>query len=511
MRKNESTDTKPPRVLLGTVPSHAPYPQLDGPLFEMAQRDGVFPDSKTLVDCVPATDPDEIYERFSRGDRDLERFVTDHFVVPQDPVTGGDPSTVSMEWYIDGLWDHLIRDPIETREGETILELPNRSVVPGGRFRGPYYWDSYFTAEGLAVTDRLDLIDEIAANFASLIDRFGFVPNGSRVYYTSRSNPPLFHRLLDLLASRRGPEAVFEYLPTLAREYEFWMDGADELDAREAHRRAVGLDGGALNRYWDDDPSPRVEAYREDVELAESTGRDPQKLYRDVRAAAESGWDFSSRWMSGESLETIRTTDLLPADLNALLYGTERSLAGWHAVLGNDGRAATYHERATKRRALVDRYCWDEGEDFYFDHAWVEGEKNDSWTLAGAVPVFTGMASDEQAAAVAETLEERFLRPGGLVTTLTESGEQWDFPNGWAPLQWMAVVGLAGYGHKALATEIGGRWLDLNRSVFDETGQLLEKYDVTGGCGEGAGGEYPLQYGFGWTNGVALALPRLFY
>ncbi|MCL7418113.1 MAG: trehalase [Halalkalicoccus sp.] len=477
----------------------------------MAQHDGVFPDSKTLVDCVPASDPVEIHERFDRDETDIERFVTDNFDVPTDPVTGVDPSTVSMEWYIDELWDHLIRDPVETRAGETIISLPHRSVIPGGRFREIYYWDSYFAAEGLAVTGRFDLIDELAANFASLIDRFGFVPNGGRVYYTSRSNPPLYHRLLDLLASRRGPEAAVEYLPALEREYDFWMDGEAGVDAGETHRRTVGLDGGVLNRYWDDDPSPRVESYREDVGLAEHADREPEGLYRDVRAAAESGWDFSSRWLSGEGLETVRTTDLVPVDLNAFLYGMERSLAGWHQQAGDDERAAGFHERATRRRALVDRYCWDPEEDFYFDHAWTAGERTDSWTLAAAVPLFTGMASEAQAAAVAETLEERFLEQGGLVTTLTESGEQWDSPNGWAPLQWMAVVGLAGYGYERLAIRIAGRWLDLNRTVFERTGQMLEKYDVTGGSGVGGGGEYPLQYGFGWTNGVALALPNLFY
>jgi alpha,alpha-trehalase len=485
------------------------YPQLDGPLFEMAQRDGVFPDSKTFVDCVPTTDPVEITERFDGGDVEIERFVAEHFLIPEDPVQEANISAVSMEWYIDSLWKHLIREPVETRDGETIISLPYRSVVPGGRFREPYYWDSYFAAEGLAVTGRLNLIDELAANFASLIDRLGFIPNGGRIYYASRSNPPVYHRILDLLASRRGPDAVFEYLPALEREYDFWMDG--EASADETHRRVVELDSGVLNRYWDDDPRPRVESYREDLALAERAGRDSEKLYRDVRAACESGWDFSSRWFSDGGLETIRTTDLIPIDLNAFLYGTERSLAGWHELAGNDTQAADYRERAARRRELVDRYCWSESKQFYFDYGWAEGEQSDSWTLAATVPLFTGMASEAQAAGVVETIEEWFLEQGGLVTTLTESSEQWDFPNGWAPLQWMAVVGFAGYGYEDLAREIGGRWLDLNRTVFDQMGQMLEKYDVTGDCGAGSGGEYPLQYGFGWTNGVALALPNLFY
>jgi alpha,alpha-trehalase len=506
------------------MPSPSAYPQLAGRLFEIAQEGRVFPDSKTFVDCVPVEEPGSIRERFTAeyegedgelddvdGDLDLAGFVHENFTLPEDPVTAADPSTTSMEWYIDGLWPHLIRDPIDRREGETVIPLPNRSVIPGGRFRESYYWDSYFVAEGLAVTGRVDVVEDIVENFASLIDRFGFIPNGNRLYYTTRSNPPLYHRLLDLLAHRRGPEEVLEYLPALEREYEFWMDGADGLERGEAYRRVVGLEEGVLNRYWDDQPRPRPESYREDVELAERVDREPESVYRDVRAACESGWDFSSRWFDGEGIETIRTTDIVPVDLNAFLYGMERSLAGWHEYDGDDERAADYRERAAERRRLVDRYCWDAEREFYFDHSRSRGDRTDSWTLAGVVPLFSGAASQEQADAVAETLEERFLRSGGLVTSLRYSGEQWDAPNGWAPLQWMAIVGLRRYDHSGLAQEIAGRWLDLNREVFERTGRMLEKYDVTGGRGEGGGGEYPLQFGFGWTNGVALALPEFLY
>ena len=508
------------------MPSPSAYPQLVGRLFESAQQDRVFPDSKTLVDSVPAEEPGTIQERFateygdgsddgedSDGDRDVARFVHENFILPEDPVTAADPSTISMEWYIDGLWPHLIRDPIERRRGETVIPLPNRSVIPGGRFRESYYWDSYFVAEGLAVAGHVDVIEDIVENFASLIDRFGFVPNGARIYYTTRSNPPVFHRLLDLLANKRGPDVAAQYLPHLEREYEFWMDGARGMKSGGAYRRVVGLEKGVLNRYWDDQPRPRPEAYREDVELAERVDREPESLYREVRAACESGWDFSSRWFDGEGIETINTTDRVPVDLNALLYGTERELARWHDYVGNPETAADYRDIAEARRDVIDRYCWDDEAGFYFDYNRSHGARTDSKTLAGVVPLFCGIADQAQADAVADTLEREFLSPGGLVTTLTHSGEQWDDPNGWAPLHWMAIVGLRRYSHTGFAQQIAGRWLDLNREVFDRTGRMLEKYDVTGGKGNGAGGggEYPLQFGFGWTNAVALALPRLFY
>ncbi len=495
--------------------SLASYPQLAGELFEAVQANGTFDDSKTFVDAVPDLTPEEIRERFERGrdgpDFDTGRFVSESFTLPEDPITSADPSRVSMERYVDALWKHLIRDPSEEREWSTLLPVPRRYVIPGGRFRESYYWDTYFTATGLAVTGRIDLVADLAENYAALVDRYGCVPNGNRIYYASRSNPPMFCHLLDILENERGTDAIRPYLPKLRREYEFWTDGAEEVTEDEpAYRRVVRTEEGVLNRYWDDRAAPREESYREDVELAEAAGREDRRLYRDVRAACESGWDFSSRWLDG-GLKTIRTTELLPVDLNALCYAMESKLARWERTFGSSENARRYARAARERRRAVDRYCWDEEAGFYFDHCWTEGERTDAWSLAAVVPLFCGMASEEQASAVAATLEERFLHPGGLVTTLTESGEQWDYPNGWAPLHWMAVIGLRRYGHDALAERIAGRWLDCNRQVFDRTGLMLEKYDVTGGSGVGGGGEYPLQYGFGWTNGVALALPATFH
>ncbi|WP_336363542.1 alpha,alpha-trehalase TreF [Halalkalicoccus salilacus] len=493
------------------------YPQLAGELFETVQLSGTFSDSKTFVDAVPDRELEEIRERFEREhekpDFDIEEFVLESFTLPEDPVTAADPSMLSMEWYIDGLWPHLIRDPSEEHEWSTLLSVPCRYVIAGGRFRESYYWDTYFTAIGLAVTGRIDLIAELAENFAALIDQYGCVPNGNRLYYVSRSHPPMFCHLLDILESERGTEAIRSYLPKLRREYEFWMDGSEEVTAADpASRRVVRTDRGVLNRHWDDRAAPREESYREDVDLAEATGREKRRLYRDVRAACESGWDFSSRWLEDQDdLATIRTTELLPVDLNALCYAMENKLSRWERTFGNRERAERYAQAAERRRRAVEELCWDDEAGFYFDHCWSEGRRTETWSLAAVVPLFCRMATEEQAAAVADHLEERFLHPGGLVTTLTESGEQWDFPNGWAPLHWMAAVGLYQYGHERLAETIAGRWLDLNRAVFDRNGLMLEKYDVTGGSGVGGGGEYPLQFGFGWTNGVVLALPALFY
>ncbi|WP_225336355.1 alpha,alpha-trehalase TreF [Halomicrobium urmianum] len=525
-----------PRECTGTsmdIDDPDAYPQLRGELFERVQCAHLFEDSKRFVDSVPTEDAEVIRRRFrerrDETDFDLRAFVDEHFEivgdVNPDPAdeSGGRLSEdatpfgdrpESMEAHIDRLWPHLTRTLAEPDERDSLLSLPEPYVVPGGRFREMYYWDSYFTAEGLAACDRLERVADLVENMASLIDRFGFVPNGNRVYFASRSQLPLFAATVGILVRERGLDAARPYLDRIEREYAFWMDGAEDLSADEpGHRRAIlpdEDDDRILNRYWDDNPSPREESWREDRAVArQAPSRDERRLYRDVRAACESGWDFSSRWLADpHRFETIRTTELVPIDLNAALFDVERKLARWLAATGEDDRAERFREAARRRRTAIDEYCWDPDAAFYFDYRWTDGERTDVRSLAAVAPLFFGCCSDAQAAAVADALAEQFLADGGLVTTLRETGEQWDSPNGWAPLHWFAVRGLRRYGHDDLADEIADRWLSLNRAVFDRSGKLVEKYNVVDTDLVGGGGEYPLQDGFGWTNAVAAALQR---
>ncbi len=505
------------------------YPQLRGELFERVQRAHLFEDSKRFVDSVPTEDAEVIRRRFRErrddADFDLRAFVDEHFEIVGDvcpdpadrsnasPFGDSGDRPESMEAHIDRLWPHLTRTPAEPVERDSLVSLPEPYVVPGGRFRELYYWDSYFTAEGLTACDRLERVEDLVENMASLIDRFGFVPNGNRVYFASRSQLPLFAATVGILVRERGVDAARPYLDRIEREHAFWMDEAADLSADEpARRRAIqpGEDADrVLNRYWDDTPAPREESWREDRAVAKRASRDERRLYRDIRAACESGWDFSSRWLADpDRFETIRTTELVPVDLNAALFDVERKLARWLAATGESERAERYREAAARRRDAIDEYCWDPDAAFYFDYCWTDGERTDVRSLAAVAPLFFGCCSDAQAAAVADALAKQFLADGGLVTTLRETGEQWDSPNGWAPLHWFAIHGLRRYGHDDLADEIADRWLSLNRAVFERSGKLVEKYNVVDTDLVGGGGEYPLQDGFGWTNAVAVALQR---
>lgn len=484
--------------------------QLSGPLFEDVQQSGIFKDSKTFVDCIPKTNPEEIRSAYNdqrnQPHFNLKAFVYEHFRMPEDDETEVFKSGETMDRHIEKLWDYLSRRPDEdVSDFSTLIPLPHPYIVPGGRFREIYYWDTYFTAEGLAAAGRMDIVKNLTRNFAYLVEKVGHVPNGNRYYYISRSQPPFLVMLVDLIARKEGEEAIQEFIPALKQEYDFWMEGCENLSEGESHRRVVKKDGYIMNRYWDDRPVPREESWREDFELA--TGLDPEHSrlrYRHLRAGAESGWDFTSRWFRDEeSLDTIRTTEILPVDLNALLWYLEHRLGQWT-------KEERYVEASLRRKTAFDNFFWDQEKEFYFDFDWKDEACTDVWSIAGAYPLFTGLTNEEQADVIAHALEKKFLKEGGLVSTLHSTGQQWDYPNGWAPLQWVAVQGLMNYGHTPLAKTIAKRWLKLNESVFNRTGKMMEKYNVCDLSLEAGGGEYPLQDGFGWTNGVAVALKSLF-
>jgi len=482
---------------------------LFGDLFTTVQERGLFVDSKTFADAIPSRAPEAIMRDWKAqppaGDAALRTFVEANFALPA--VADCDaPDGRPLREHITSLWPVLTREPETPAAGSSLLALPRRHVVPGGRFRELYYWDSYFTMLGLVRSGRQDLVEDMIAVFGSLIDRYGHIPNGTRSYYLSRSHPPVFY-LMAALSQDASAGARAQRLRWMRAEHGFWMAGEESLMPGGEHRRAVRLaDGALLNRYWDDRAAPRDESWREDIELAQrAPGRDAPELWRDIRAAAESGWDFSSRWLGdGQSLETIRTTRLLPIDLNALLYGLERMIAGEAGALGDDAAAAEFAGRAHARREAINLHLWNPDAGFYADYDLDMRRARAQLTAALGFALFTGIAPERRAPAVADAMAG-LLRAGGLLTTGNTTGQQWDAPNGWAPLHWVAIEGLRAYGQTALADAIAQRWLAMVASHYGATGQLLEKYDVEQRRA-GGGGEYGTEIGFGWTNGVTLAL-----
>jgi alpha,alpha-trehalase len=476
-----------------------------GDLFLAVQRGGVFSDQKTFVDCVPKQEPALIVAQYERVRHetgfDLGAFVQENFLVPQ-ALSVVATIAESVEHHLAHSWDLLRREPDMPVVGSSLLALGNPYVIPGGRFREVYYWDSYFTLLGLREHGREDLVRSMTDNLADLVRRYGLVPNGNRTYYLTRSQPPVLALMVDFVMQHEGPATLERYRPALQAELDYWND----LNAPTRH--VVSLPGGGtLQRYYDQGDGPRSEAFAQDEHLSQTSAQAPAELYRNLRTGTESGWDFSSRWfMGGETLADIRTTEFVPVDLNCFLLQLERILSKALAAAGDVPKAEELARAATRREKLIQRHCWSDSAGFFFDHHLPTGQPSPHYTLAAVTPLFVRCATQTQADAVAAVLRERFLQAGGLQTTLTRSGEQWDAPNGWAPLQWMAVAGLVNYGHNDLAAEIAQRWINLNVGVFARTGRLMEKYNVVDLSLPAGGGEYPTQDGFAWTNSVLLKL-----
>lgn len=248
----------------------------------------------------------------------------------------------------------------------------------------------------------------------------------------------------------------------------------------------------------------------EDVLTARSDNRPAAEVYRDLRAGAESGWDFSSRWcVDGHDLSSIETTLIAPIDLNCLVWGLERAIADTSKHYGDHDGAAIFDERARSRRSTIERYFWNDSVGCYVDYHWARGERSSALTAATMMPLFVGLADQERGGITAATIERQLLAKNGLQTTLNATEQQWDSPNGWAPLQYIAVFGLRRYGQDNLAREIAHRWLEMVQRVYRSTGTLLEKYNVLVDKA-GEGGEYHTQDGFGWTNGTYVVLSELY-
>ncbi|MGM0580392.1 MAG: alpha,alpha-trehalase TreF [Bacteroidota bacterium] len=487
----------------------------DSELFKAVQLEGIFEDSKTFVDCKPKMGFKKIQISYlaesNKENFDLKEFVLDHFELPENPKTNFESDQKKdMFEHIESLWPVLTR-PEDTIKNTSLIPLPNAYVVPGGRFREIYYWDSYFTMLGLKASGNEELAINMLDNFAFLIDDFGFIPNGNRAYYTGRSQPPFFALMVDELTSNNRSKFI-SYQPQLIKEYQFWMKGSKKLsEANPAINRVVLLEGDiVLNRYYDEFAKPRPESFKEDYELVNENNLGEEKAYRDLRAGAESGWDYSSRWFDDpQEMKSIQTTDIIPIDLNVLLYFLEVKIAqayNWNEQLDS---ADIYLQKANMRKNAINSLLWDEKAKRYSDYNFVKNEHTSILSMATAYPLFAKIAPKDKARMVIKQMNEELLLDGGFVSTTIESGQQWDYPNAWAPLQWIGIQALFNYGEHDLGLDVMDRWLNLNEKVYLQTGKMMEKYNVADTSLQAGGGEYPLQDGFGWTNGVAVAMKKI--
>lgn len=525
-----------PEDPLSLVPDPGDMSRLYIDVRRRPDQPGGFPDGKPLADAIPKIPYSDIKLAYTAESRDPHFSPLDfwhrNFYMPPVIEEAEQLQTahlsLTMDEYIDEMWTRLTRYTPEDRG--TLIGVPCPDTVPGERYHEFYGWDAYFAARGHAADGRWDRVENSVINRAHLIERFGHVPNANRTYYLGRSQPPVFSHLVELLSREYGDDVLATYLPEMEREYAFWMQGAGDLRSgaqSAAHRRVVRLpDGSILNRHWDDATGPRFESFREDYETAQRS-LDPERTYLELRSGAEIGWDYSlERLCTDGNLHTMRTTELIPVDLNSWLAHLEQTIADAYRVRSNPERAEAYENAATRRIDALNKYCWSKREQTYTDYDIVSGRPTHIQTAAMAAPLFAGIAPINRLHKVAAQLHANFLRKGGFGTTLRNTNQQWDGPSrGWAPLNLMAIEGLmlASAAHlesrhagekpgsratymEEIAREGSKGWQQTAQTNFEHTGKLWEKYNVDDPLVPITAGEYPLQSGFAWTNGVLRAL-----
>jgi alpha,alpha-trehalase len=402
-----------------------------------------------------------------------------------------------------------------------LLYLPKPYIVPGGRFNELYGWDCYFILLGLLHDGEIDMARNLADLQAYQIEHYGMVLNANRTYYLTRSQPPLFTpMLLELHERTRDRDWLERIVPSAESYYYFWT-------VPPHLNQATGL-----SRYYDlgEGPAPEVlvserdetgrthydkirEYYRThevtdyDVNLYYDRRGDrlTDLFYKGDRSMRESGFDPTNRF-GPFSIDIIHYA---PVCLNVFLYRMEMDLGRIHDLLGNKGIARCWRQRGDARARLIDRFLWDSKAGLYFDYHFQTGERRVYPYLTTFLPLWAGIASEEQARRVVEQLE-LFEAPGGLRMSTEVTGNQWDAPFGWAPMHLTAIEGLRRYGYHREAARVAGKFLSMTASELDRTGTLLEKYDVERRSGDLTGeirfGYATNEVGFGWTNGVIAEL-----
>ena len=432
-----------------------------------------------------------------------------------------------------------------------LLYLPNKYVVPGGRFNEMYGWDSYFIIRGLLRAGRVELARGMVDNFFFEIEHYGAMLNANRTYYLTRSQPPFLSSMfVDVYeATRKQPGAkddkawLERAYSDLSKDYEMWT--------HEPH--LAGYTG--LSRYYDFGDGPPPEAVKDEtgfyrkvaqyfflhpaqaddylVETKPGTEQsvagsaytlqvcdaattmahpecEPSKqlklskdYYKGDRSMRESGFDVSFRFGAFGSA----THHYAPVCLNTLLYKTEKDLEQITRWLGRADDADRWNKRAEERKRLITKYLWNARQGLFFDFNFMTKEMSDYKYASTFYPLWAGLATPEQAKAVVSNLKE-FEQPGGLPMSTVETGAQWDLPYGWGNIEMIAIDGLRRYGYNADADRVSYEFLSTVAENFRRDGEIREKYNVETKSSE-AHAELGYQMnvvGFGWTNAAFLEL-----
>ncbi|KAK7989203.1 Glycerol-3-phosphate dehydrogenase [Apiospora arundinis] len=582
-----------------------------GEILKAIQLASPFADSKTFVDMPTLRPLQEVVAAFNNlskplsNNTELNDFLSTYFGkagselrdVPKDQLTTDAAfldkvnDTVIREFTqkVIDIWPDLTRDYVGAGNCpdcvDSFIPLKRTFVVAGGRFREPYYWDSYWILQGLLRTggNFTEISRNVIENFLDLVDEFGFVPNGARIYYLNRSQPPVLPQMVKSYVEYTNDTSILERaVPLLVKEYGFWTQN------RSVEFQADG-ETYTLNHYAVENTEPRPESYKEDYVTANNgsyyaksgiiypqthalNGSEKAELYSNLASGAESGWDYTTRWLKNPldaaddvyfPLRSLNTANVVPVDLNSILYANEVTIAGYLKAAGNETGAEWFAKTAEKRSAAMYKLMWNTTYSSYFDYNLTAHAQNrfvpadaDAtaaqragapegqqvfFNVAQFYPFWLGAAPAQLkrnplAVRLAyERVAALLARESGAIpATNIRTGQQWDQPNVWPPLMYVLMQGLlatpATFGAddpdyvatQDLALDLAQRYLDSTFCTWratggstsetpqlaglgpSNTGTMFEKYGDNSTNAVGGGGEYEVVEGFGWTNGVLI-------
>ncbi|HTP70314.1 MAG TPA: trehalase family glycosidase [Dongiaceae bacterium] len=429
-----------------------------------------------------------------------------------------------------------------------LLYLEHPYVVPGGRFNEMYGWDSYFIIRGLVQAGKLELARGMIENFFFEIDHYGSILNANRTYYLSRSQPPFLTSMILSVynaqksqgkADRAWLERAYAYAvrdhamwntdphlagdTALSRYYDFgdapapeslkdetdhyqkvavyFIDnpdpGAKFLVGRKPNENPPDASGGRYNLELCDVPMTMARTHCENIKQLSLT----RDYYRGDRSMRESGFDVSFRFAPFGAA----THHFAPVCLNSLIYKTEKDLEEIARTLGKNKEADEWKTQAAQRQKQIVEFNWDSARGEFFDYNFTDKKRSDYEYASTFYPLWAGLATPEQAAAVVKNLSH-FEKPGGLLCSPYFTGGQWDAPYAWAPLQLVAVEGLRRYGFATEANRLSFEFLSTIAENFRRDGNIREKYNaVERSADASTTSGYSINViGFGWSNAIFL-------
>ncbi|KAI1717359.1 trehalase domain-containing protein [Ditylenchus destructor] len=502
----------------------------DGPILRAVQDARLYPDSKYFVDMPlkhdPVTTLRDFYELGEKGNELIESYPDDWVPFPHSFQHIEDYRLRRWALHLHRIWRDLCRRVKEDvrihQERYSLLYVPHPFIIPGGRFREFYYWDTFWIIKGLLFSEMFDTAKGAILNMAYMVDHHGFVPNGGRIYYLSRSQPPLLTPMVyEYFLSTGDLEFVHELMPLLEKEHNFWLlhRARSYLDPETKEELFQFFQYRATMKF------PRPESYREDVELVKGMETDAERelMWSNVASAAETGWDFSTRWFAQEGpvmhdMKSIRTWSIVPVDLNAFMCMNMRILASFYEISGDFKKSQEYQARYEKMKISMKELHWNETDGIWYDYDLERKVHSNTYYVSNALPLYAKCYGDEDEVTPMRVYEY-LKREGvlnftkGIPTSLAMGSiQQWDKENAWPPMVHMVIEGFRTSGDIKLmkaAEQMATQWLIVNYKAYSTTYAMFEKYNASlfsEEFGAGGGGEYEVQKGFGWTNGVILDL-----